>query len=169
MRISGYPIVFGVDSVDLGGFIEQIAPSAVDRMLRQQSNIVALWNHNSGHPLGRTSARTLALRKEASGLAINLDVDESIGFAADLVRVIRRGDAVGGSFAFRAIDDVWTLRDGMPHRTVLDMAVSEISVGVTFPAYRDTTLSATTERAAPIQRTRSLAFAQKELKQMLAR
>ena len=51
--------------------------------------------------------------------------------------------AVGGSFGFRAVDDIWTLVNGVPHREVIDMHITEVSVGMTFPAYRGTQLTAT--------------------------
>ena len=142
MRITGHPIVFGSSSVDLGGFTETIAPEAVDRTLREESDVAALVNHNSDKPLARTSARTLKLRKNTGGLAADIHADDAISYVADLARVIARGDAIGGSFSFVAIDDVWTFKNGQPHRTVIDMRISEVSGGVTFPAYRGTKLTA---------------------------
>lgn len=148
-RIVGRPIVFNVDSVDLGGFIEQIDPAAVDRTLRDRSqDVVALRNHDSNLPLARRSARSLLLVPEHAGLTIDALVDTDVSFAADTVRMIRRRDAAGGSFAFRVLDDVWTLRNGTPFRRVLDMVVSEVSVAVTFPAYPSTAFSVE-ERTAP--------------------
>src|SRR5262245_16979130 len=78
MNITGHPIVFNSPSVDLGGFVETINPAAVDRTLEQRADVVALWNHDSNHPLGRTSARSLTLQKDARGLGIDLFVDERI-------------------------------------------------------------------------------------------
>jgi len=169
MRITGYPIVFGVWSVDLGGFIEVIAPSAVDRTLRQSADVVALVNHNDDKPLGRISAGTLALRKDAHGLAIDLDADEGITFGHDVIQVIRRGDAVGGSFSFRTMDDIWTMTDGTPHREVIDMAIREVSLGVSFPAYPQTTLSASQRHAPARPRGRSVALAERQLRVLMAR
>ena len=171
MKIRGYPLVFNESSVDLGGFVEVVRPSAVDRALRFDADIVALHNHNSDHPLGRTSARTLTLTKDARGLAIDLDVDESIGYVADLIRVVKRGDAIGGSFGFRALDDLWSMRDGLPFRELLDIAITEISIGVAFPAYPKTQLSIRHDAGsltAP-RHTRSVAFMLREHKQRLTK
>src|SRR5947209_1729808 len=99
VKITKFPVVFDSDSVDLGGFIETIAPSAVDRTLRNSSEVVALVNHNSDMPLGRRSAHTLALAKRDRGLQAIIDVDEGVTFAADFLRILDRGDAPGGSFA----------------------------------------------------------------------
>ena len=57
-------------------------------------------NHDSNMPLGRTGAGTLRLQKDDRGLNVDLTVDDEITFANDLIRVVRRGDAVGGSFSF---------------------------------------------------------------------
>jgi uncharacterized protein len=165
MRISGYPIVFGARSVDLGGFIEVVRPEAVDRTMRTGDDVVALFNHNDDAPLGRRSARTLVLEKDTRGLRIDLDVDEHVSFAADLVRIISRGDAPGGSFGFRALDDIWSMVDGSPFREVLDMIVREISVGVSFPAYKQTALSVGYRSQTPAKTGgRSVVLCEKELK-----
>lgn len=64
--ITGYPILFGSKSVDLGGFVEIVRPEAVDHALATSADVVALRNHDSNMPLGRRSARTLTLRKDAA-------------------------------------------------------------------------------------------------------
>ena len=96
---------------------------------------VALRNHDSNLVLGRRSASTLDLRKDAAGLHVELQADAAISYVADLARNIQRGDAHGGSFGFRVEDDVWSLRDGLPYREIIDMHVKEVSLGVPFPAY----------------------------------
>jgi phage head maturation protease len=101
MKISRYPIVFNADSVDLGGFIEQIDPGAVDRTVGNGADVLALFNHDTSKPLGRRHADTLALEKIVNGVA---------------------------------------------RRRVLDMTISEVSLGVAFPAYKDTA-----QRARPQQ------------------
>jgi HK97 family phage prohead protease len=143
MKISRYPIVFNARSVDLGGFIEVIRPGAVDRILREHADVVALKNHDSNMPLGRVSAGTVALVKTSFGLRADVEIDPAVSYAADLAHNIERGDAKGGSFAFRAIDDAFSLTpDGIVLRELLDMDVREVSLGVTFPAYPVTALRA---------------------------
>ena len=142
-RIRGYPIVFNSRSVDLG-FYEFIRSSAVDRALVDKSNIVALANHDAGRPLGRSVTGTLEMEKDTFGLRVNILVDDEIGYAADVVRAIQRGDCDGGSFAFAVRSDIWSLdSNGMPQREVLDMDISELTVGCTFPAYARTRLHVT--------------------------
>lgn len=141
-RITGLPLVFNSASVDLGGFTEVIDPAAVDRTLRDGSDVLLLKNHDSNYPLARRSARSLQLQKDHVGLAVDAYVDDSISFAADTVKLIEQGTAAGGSFAFRTLDDDWSLRNGEPFRRLLDIVITEVSCAVTFPAYPATRLYA---------------------------
>jgi HK97 family phage prohead protease len=135
-RIRGYAIVFGVKSVDLGGFREIIRPSAVDRTLREGLDVRAYFNHDTDKVLGRTSAGTLRLQKDGHGLRAEISPPNT-AMAKDLMVSIKRGDISGMSFRFRALDDEWHLEDGMPIREVADMVIGEVSV-VSEPAYPDT-------------------------------
>lgn len=133
VRLKGRAIVFQSPSLDLGGFIEEIAPEAVDRTLREALDVRALADHDSGKVLGRTTAGTLSLTKARHGLDVVIDPPDTT-FARDLMTSVSRGDITGMSFGFRVLDDDWSTRDGMPLRTVTDMIISEVSV-VAFPAY----------------------------------
>lgn len=135
-RISRYPIVFDSDSVDLGGFVEQISAEAVDRTIRNtKADLPALFGHDSNKVLGRRAAGTLTLEKREGGLLVTVDASSDVTFARDFIEVTKRGDAPGGSFGFQCIADDWTLEDGIAHRTVLDMVLREVSFAVAFPAY----------------------------------
>jgi phage head maturation protease len=70
--LRGYAIVFGVRSVDLGGFIEVIRPEAVDRTIRESTDLLGLWNHDPGIAIGRVKARTLTVAKDSRGLRVRL-------------------------------------------------------------------------------------------------
>lgn len=135
-ELQGVAIVFNVWSVDLGGFRERIRPQAVDRTLREATDLRALWSHEPSEVMGRIQAGTLAVRKTGSGLAMALDPPR---WADRHVESIARGDVSGMSFAFNAIDDEWFLQDGLPHRSVLDMDTSEVSA-VSWPAYPQTSI-----------------------------
>jgi HK97 family phage prohead protease len=136
-RIKGYAIRFHSDSVDLGGFKERIAPEAVDRTLNEGLDVRALVDHDSAKVIGRTRAGTLLLRKDSQGLRIEIEPDQEISYARDIMRAVARGDVSGMSFAFRAIADDWDYDGKTPMRTVTDMKISEVSI-VTFPAYTAT-------------------------------
>jgi len=135
--LDAMPIVFNSRSVDLGGFVEIIAPEAVDRTLKQGADVRALVDHDAAKILARTRAGTLTLRKQTDGLRARIEPDPQISYVADILRSIERGDVSGMSFGFRAIDDEWNFEEDPPLRTIWDMDVREISV-VTFPAYEAT-------------------------------
>jgi HK97 family phage prohead protease len=137
--LRGRPVVFNSESVDLGGFVEIIAPQAVDRTLREQIDVRALVDHDPGRVLGRRSAGTLRLAADSRGLTAEIDLPDT-GDGRDLAVLTARGDVTGYSFAFRAIEDAWTDRAGRLVRTVLDMRFYEISV-VAFNAYPEATVS----------------------------
>lgn len=136
-KIRGYAIVFNSVSVDLGGFKEIIAPEAVDRTLNEGLDVRALVDHDSSKVIGRTRAGTLRLRKDSRGLNVEIEPDDEISYAKDIMRAVARGDVSGMSFALRVIGDEWNYDEKTPVRTVTDMRVSEVSV-VTFPAYQAT-------------------------------
>jgi uncharacterized protein len=136
-KIRGYPIVFNSLSVDLGGFREIIAPEAVDRTLSEGLDVRALVDHDSSKVIGRTRAGTLRLRKDSRGLHMEVEPDEDISYARDIMRAIARGDVSSMSFGFRVDADEWNYDGKVPVRTVTDMRVSEVSI-VTFPAYTAT-------------------------------
>jgi HK97 family phage prohead protease len=136
-KIRGYGIVFNALSQDLGGFREIISPDAVDRTLNEGLDVRALVDHDSAKVIGRTRSGTLRLRKDSRGLHIEVEPDEEISYARDIMRAVARGDVSGMSFGFRVMDDEWNYDAKTPVRTVTDMRVSEVSI-VTFPAYQQT-------------------------------
>ena len=141
--IAGYAVVFGAWSnplTDSRGrtFRERFAPGAFDRVLANQPDIRALWNHNADMPLGRTRNGTLRLMLDGTGLRFELTPPDT-SWGRDAVESIRRRDVSGMSFAFTAQrdgGDVWERAggDGVALRTVIDADLYEVSP-VTFPAY----------------------------------
>lgn len=138
--IVGHFIVFDSRSVDLGGFFEEIRPSAVDRSLSEKHDIRALWSHNAALPLGRSGPRTLKVRKDARGLYGEIATPS---WADQYLESVERGDVSGASFGFSVIEDVWHFKreEETILREVLDMVVWEVSP-VAFPAYPSTRIRA---------------------------
>jgi len=140
-HIHGYAARFNRESVDLGGFVEQIRPGAFTKAA-EKSDVRALKNHNADLVLGRTTAKTLKLAENSRGLKFDIAAPDTTT-GRDTVEEIRRGDITGCSFSFMLADggDEWTEKNGVVMRTILE--VDELfDVGpVTFPAYPDTSVA----------------------------
>jgi len=142
-RLAGYAVRFGERSVDLGGFVEIIHPSAADRTIREKIDVRAFHSHNSDLLLGRLSNRTLAIRKDPQGLYVEVDVSEDTSFGRDVVAMVRRGDLTQMSFGFRVErdGDEWANENGTLVRTIYDATIFEVST-VAAPAYPTTSIGA---------------------------
>lgn len=164
-RIEGYAIVFGQRSLNLGGFVEYISPEAVDRTIKENIDVRAFWNHDSGEVLGRLTAGTLQMRKDKRGLKVIIDPPK---WADKIIESIERGDVSGMSFGFSPIDDAWDMDGDLPVRTITDMRVHEVSV-VAMPAYPATSVSARALDVAKQMRGNKLDMLEKQLRLARAR
>lgn len=133
--IVGHGAVFGVESLDMGGWREMIAPGAFKRTLRQNPDVLSFFNHNPSQVLGRTTAGTLTVAEDLTGLAYTVRPPET-NFANDLIVSMRRGDIRGSSFMFEVVKMSWGKSevDGADLRTILEAKLYELGP-VTFPAY----------------------------------
>jgi HK97 family phage prohead protease len=133
----GYASVFNRLSQNLGGFVERVAPSAFARTITEQ-DIRALFNHSEDLLLGRSTAGTLRLEEDGTGLHYEIDLpDTTVG--RDVAVLLERGDLSGSSFGFRVIEDEWSETDsGFPLRTLRQVSLRDVGP-VTFPAYTDST------------------------------
>lgn len=139
--VVGWAAVFGPLSEDLGGFREKIEPTAFDFSLRENQDVRALVDHDSGKVLGRRSNGTLKLSTDERGLKVEIDLPDTT-YARDLKTLMNRGDISQMSFAFTVPPngDKWDgkTEDGLRLRTLTDVRLVEVSV-VAIPAYPDTT------------------------------
>ena len=120
-------------SCDLGGFTEIIEPTAFSKTLKDKNNVVLLYNHDDSKVLGATRSGTLKLESRDDGLYFSCLVNEDVGFARDAYSIISRGDCNTISFGFSPIKT--ENRNGIRH--LKEVALSEISCCVPFPAYKD--------------------------------
>lgn len=139
-RLEGYAAVFNSRSEKLP-FREVILPGAFDRAIRENHDVRALIDHDSGQILGRTKSGTLRLSVDQKGLKASIDVDTEDPDGAKALRRVRRGDLDGMSFAFRTITDNWRIEDGEDIRELVDLELLDVSV-VAYPAYLATSVSA---------------------------
>ena len=144
MKLVGYAATFNSHSVDLGDFIEVIAPGAFARTIRDGHPIFAVHHHNFAQLLGSTQGGSLSLSEDGRGLHFQLDLPDT-SLARDVHELVKRGILAHMSFSFTpngAAGERWKeLSNGMFERTLLDVDLFEIST-VALPAYKSSSVSA---------------------------
>ena len=137
----GYAAVFNRHSQNLGGFVEQVDPAAFNKSLADKVPVMCRGNHEDEMLLGTTWAETLRLSVDGTGLLYEVDLpDTSAG--RDFAVLVGRGDVKWSSFAFRTIDEDWSMTEqGFPLRTLLGVQLVDVAP-VNSPAYLDTTVAA---------------------------
>ncbi|MBW8815585.1 MAG: HK97 family phage prohead protease [Caulobacterales bacterium] len=138
--VRGHAAVFGQLSEDLGGFREQIAPGAFASAVDGSDDVRALFNHDPNYILGRNRAKTLRLKEDARGLAIEIDAPQTDTIRDLVLEPIRRGDVSQMSFGFsvRPNGQDWAKDDeGRVIRTLKSLRTFDVSP-VVFPAYPQT-------------------------------
>jgi HK97 family phage prohead protease len=141
-RLAGYAALFDTPTEIAGQFREQIAPGAFSAAVTRD-DVRALFNHDPNYVIGRTTAGTLTLREDGTGLAYDV-VPPDTTWARDLMVSVERGDISQSSFGFIVEADEWTppaTRGELPLRTITRVSLFDVSP-VTFPAYPETTVSA---------------------------
>ena len=141
--IDGYAIVFNSLSHDLGGFVEQVSPNALDGVL-ERSDVVAVLNHDSSRGiLGRSryGNGSLKLSVDEHGLRFIVDAPHT-SLGDECLEYLRRGDATQCSFAFTVGNDTWTKRDdGSYLRTINSFdKIFDCSILTCAPAYEATSV-----------------------------
>jgi hypothetical protein len=145
-QIQGYAIVFDSPSVDLGGFKEICKPQMLTRTLKENPDILALRDHRQELLLGRTTAGTLELKTDSTGLAFTITLPKT-NIGDDTAENTRLGNLTGCSFGFNTVSDSWSEdAQGNIIRTLLDVTLHEISI-TSFPAYGATNVST---RSCPV-------------------
>jgi HK97 family phage prohead protease len=140
--VVGYAAKFGVNSLDLGDFVERIDPGAFGlvaerRGRRKPLETRALWNHDPNYPLARYPG-TLRMTVDEVGLRYEFPVPDTT-YGRDIASNIRAGIVKGSSFSFTVPSggDSWSVEDGRSVRTI-QRVDSLIDLGpVCFPAYPD--------------------------------
>lgn len=137
-QLEGYALMFNQPSKDLGGFIEQIDPQALENT--DLSQVLFLNDHNFNQPIAKVGSG-LTLDVDDQGLHFVVDIDDSVSYEADLYNLIQKGVVTSMSFGFTLPDDnsgeVWSEdpTTGVVTRLITNIqALYEISA-VSIPAY----------------------------------
>lgn len=139
-HISGYFASFDDVYEIAPGMTESIKPGAFSRSL--SGDIRALVNHDTTLVLGRTKAHTLELREDEHGLWGDVTINPNDVDAMNLYERVKRGDVDQCSFGFEIISEETDFReDGSVHWTLTEIDLHEVSA-CTFPAYKETNISA---------------------------
>ena len=139
--LTGYAAVFNRLSQNLGGFVEQVDPAAFTRSLADEVPVMARGNHDDAHLLGTTWAGTLRLSVDNIGLRYEVDLPDTTS-GRDFKALAERGDIKWSSFAFRTIEDDWSVTEqGFPLRTLRAVQLVDVAP-VNSPAYLDTSVAA---------------------------
>ena len=133
--LAGHAAVFG-QYADLGSNLEDLAPTAFDRVLGDPATDVrALFNHDPNLLLGRQGAGTLKVGTDSEGLQFEVQLPNT-QLGNDLRELVARGDISGASFAFLPGEDEWTRSaDGRQIQTHTSVSRLLDVSPVTYPAY----------------------------------
>jgi HK97 family phage prohead protease len=123
-------------SVPIWGVTEIIDKSAFNKTISDKNEVRALWNHNDNFILGNTKSETLTLENTETGLICRCELPKT-SYADDLFEIIDRGDVRTMSFGFTP--NKWEDSNNGKLRTLKEVQLHEVSFGVTFPAYQETT------------------------------
>lgn len=142
-HIEGYGSVFNERSLDLGGFVEMIAPGAFDGVI-ERSDVKCYLDHNPGKGIlarSRNGKGSLSLVVDEKGLQYSFDAPKT-SLGDEVVEGIKRGDYSQSSFAFTVDDEVWTKEaDGTYLRTITKIGgLYDVSI-VANPAYEGTSVA----------------------------
>jgi len=138
-KLTGYAIVFGQPSEDLGGFIEYVDRGALDGV--DLNNVQLLYNHNFDNILARSDSSTLSLQIDDKGLFFSANIPNTT-IGNDVAENVRNGNLKGCSFGFTIDGDSWDDLDkdtAIRHITQVG-ELYELSI-TPLPAYKETSVS----------------------------
>ena len=142
-HIEGYGSVFNERSLDLGGFVEMIAPGAFDGVI-DRSDVKCYLDHNPEKGIlarSRNGKGSLSLVVDEKGLKYSFDAPKT-NLGDEVVEGLKRGDYSQSSFAFTVDDEIWTKEeDGSYLRTITKIGgLYDVSI-VANPAYEGTSVA----------------------------
>jgi HK97 family phage prohead protease len=140
--ISGYAALYydqdepGTTYALAEDIVEQIAPGAFDRALKEKQIVAGLFNHDMNLVLGSTRSGTLQLATDNLGLRYSIRVGDTT-IAHDVCEQVSRGDVSGCSFSFTVKQQSLIEKSGLLIRVLQDVDLYDVGP-VTRPAYKAT-------------------------------
>lgn len=150
LYIEGYFAVFDSPYPLWDGAEEVVKPGAFEGVLTQ--DVRALVNHDTTLVMGRTTAGTLLLKQDETGLWGQIEVNRDDTDAMNLYARVQRGDVSQCSFGFDIERETFVdLGDGRCRWEIEKVnPLYEVSV-CTFPAYEATSVSARRQQLETIR------------------
>ena len=150
LYIEGYFAVFDSPYPLWDGAEEVVKPGAFEGVLTQ--DVRALVNHDTTLVMGRTTAGTLLLEQDETGLWGQIEVNRDDTDAMNLYARVQRGDVSQCSFGFDIERETFVdLGDGRCRWEIEKVnPLYEVSV-CTFPAYEATSVSARRQQLETIR------------------
>lgn len=154
LYIEGYFAVFDSPYPLWDGAEEVVKPGAFEGVLTQ--DVRALVNHDTTLVMGRTTAGTLLLKQDATGLWGQIEVNRDDTDAMNLYARVQRGDVSQCSFGFDIERETFVdLGDGRCRWEIEKVnPLYEVSV-CTFPAYEATSVSARRQQLETIRQRKT--------------
>lgn len=147
-RLEGHASVTGQETVIAGLFRELVEPGAFAGVL--DGDTVHNLEHDNAYVLGRTTAGTLRLSEDGTGLRYEVDLNPRDPQAVSVREKVRRGDLNQASFAFTVERESWRKAgDGeeLPLRRILRVGRLWDTSTVAFGAYPQATSGTRTDEA----------------------
>lgn len=127
--LTGYAAIYNTYSKNLGGFVEQVLPSAFDDSLSRSVPVVARGNHDPNWMIGSTETGTLRLSSDDTGLRYEIDLDEMDPDCVRAQRKVETHKMVGSSFRFAkaGTKDSWSRTDqDYPLRSLITAPLMDV-------------------------------------------
>lgn len=136
-RFRGHAAVFN-EETDFGFMRERVAKGAFAKTIKDKADVRFLFNHDPNTVMARTTAGTLRLSEDDTGLAVEAELDESDVDVQRLLPKLRNGSVSQMSFGFTVIREQFDEPKGAtPLRVLKEVELFDVSP-VTFPAYAGT-------------------------------
>lgn len=132
LHFTGHAALFDVEYTVydfLGSFTEVVDRKALNRTMSRQPDVVLNVNHN-GLPLARTTSGTLRLSLDESGLYVDADLEPRDPDVNSVRYKLERGDMADMSWAFRVLNDQWSIVDGEDHRRIMEANIDGGDVSI---------------------------------------